>query len=359
MTTALIVSVWLLYGWLLAVATGNRLFMRRPRGMASPCFEVCVPARNEAARIGPLVESLRAQGVGVTVFDDESEDGTGDLAEAAGATVVRPAETLPPGWTGKCRACHALAEGATADWTVFLDADTVPEPTFVARVSAYLAQRGSAKVVTGFPRMIPGLGVEPAYLGWVPWSLLASNPFWLVSSTGKGHNFFLNGQFSAWRTDALQELRPFEAARGAVLEDVTIGRYLARRGVRVDVLDVSSVLSVRMYDTLPEAWEGMSKNAGEVGGGVVGSLAFAGLLLLAGWGWAFGGRFGPALYGALCLTKLLTDGVVRTPRWTAPWMPLTCTAAAFTVLRSRWLKRQGQVVWKGRRYGGRQRPSSN
>ncbi len=63
-------------------------------------MSVCVPAREEAATIaavvGPLV-ALRDAAVidQVLVLDDDSRDGTGAIAAALGAQVVRPAALLP------------------------------------------------------------------------------------------------------------------------------------------------------------------------------------------------------------------------------------------------------------------------
>ena len=52
---------------------------------------VVIPARNEAATIGMLLRDLRAAGYAdVLVVDDMSDDGTGDIARAAGAKVLRP-----------------------------------------------------------------------------------------------------------------------------------------------------------------------------------------------------------------------------------------------------------------------------
>uniref|UniRef100_UPI00245887C1 glycosyltransferase n=1 Tax=Nocardia farcinica TaxID=37329 RepID=UPI00245887C1 len=59
---------------------------------------VCVPARDEAARIGELVADLRGQ-VGVPrlrvfVLDDGSTDGTAEVARAAAPRVKRGAQAL-------------------------------------------------------------------------------------------------------------------------------------------------------------------------------------------------------------------------------------------------------------------------
>jgi Glycosyl transferase family 2 len=60
-------------------------------GRTTPGLAVIIPAKNEAERIASTVAAaLRIEGVSqVVVVDDGSTDNTGDLAEAAGASVVR------------------------------------------------------------------------------------------------------------------------------------------------------------------------------------------------------------------------------------------------------------------------------
>ena len=85
-----------------------------------PRISIVVPARDEAHNLPRLLASLAAltpAPAEVIVVDDHSTDGTGDLARAAGATVVVP-PPLPPGWLGKAWACHAGAQVATASPTV-------------------------------------------------------------------------------------------------------------------------------------------------------------------------------------------------------------------------------------------------
>ena len=102
---------------------------------------VVVPARDEAARIGPLLAAVvGAPGVAeVIVVDDESTDGTADVARSGGATVLT-GEPLPAGWGGKAWALQQGLDAASGDWVVFLDADTRPSPdlpgSLVARMVA-------------------------------------------------------------------------------------------------------------------------------------------------------------------------------------------------------------------------------
>ncbi|MDQ3641300.1 MAG: glucosyl-3-phosphoglycerate synthase [Actinomycetota bacterium] len=86
---------------------------------------VCVPARNEAPTVAgvvsPLVTALDGPGPlvdEVIVVDDGSTDGTGSIARALGARVLR--STRGP---GKGAAMAEAARVATGDVVVFVDAD--------------------------------------------------------------------------------------------------------------------------------------------------------------------------------------------------------------------------------------------
>ncbi|MCU1603233.1 MAG: family 2 glycosyl transferase, partial [Frankiales bacterium] len=81
---------------------------------------VLVPARDEAHRIAPLLRTL-PRDVEVLVLDDHSSDGTADLVRAQGFTVL-DGQPLPRGWLGKPWACQQLADAATGDVLVFVDA---------------------------------------------------------------------------------------------------------------------------------------------------------------------------------------------------------------------------------------------
>ena len=339
------VALGLVYGWTLLVALTNALFMRRPRGSAPCNFQVMVPARNEAERLPLLVPPLVAAGCLVTVYDDGSTDGTGDVAAALGARVIKGADQLPEGWRGKPHACHRLASEAAEEWVVFLDADTRPSPEFVERLSRFLADRPTeVHVVTGFPRMLPGAGWEPLYLFWVPWILLATNPFGLVARTGRGHNMFLNGQFTAWRRSAVLELQPFGQVKDQVLDDVMLGRFLARKGVRVEVANLSGVLSVKMYDTFHDAVQGMRKNTADVVPGRFGFIVFS--IVLAGLGGVW--ILNPWVFFAGVLVSLLVNSVVKMPWWLALAWPVSLACGAWTSISSGVSRRRGTVTWKGR-----------
>jgi glucosyl-3-phosphoglycerate synthase len=93
---------------------------------------VVLPARNEAATLGPLVAGLAERWVRHTrlvdellVVDSDSTDGTAAVARAAGADVVATADVLPGHGSrpGKGEALWKSLAATTGDLVVFLDAD--------------------------------------------------------------------------------------------------------------------------------------------------------------------------------------------------------------------------------------------
>jgi hypothetical protein len=103
-----------------------------------PRLIVVIPARNEAANIGPCVAALRASdhpNLTIRVLDDGSTDGTAALAAAAGAEVVQGGGApLPEGWKGKPWALQRATRDLDADWLVFVDADVRVHPAALSRI---------------------------------------------------------------------------------------------------------------------------------------------------------------------------------------------------------------------------------
>jgi len=344
------------YGLFAFVALTNLLLMRRPRAGKAQVDEIAVliPARNEANNLRELLPQLVGKAK-VYVFDDESDDGTAEVAAQLGAVAIRAREPLPSGWTGKNRACHELAQAASEDsdarWLLFLDADVRVTATFFEGLQSFIEGPGKrCGVITGFPRIVPGRGIEPLFIAWVGWILLASSPYGIVSRIHRGHCRFTNGQFHLWRSEVYTRLWPNQAVRSHILEDVMMGRLLADEGIAVEVVNASSILSVKMYDTWRETLDGMSKNSFEIAGSVVGSCGIAALLFTIGWLWLLA----PWTYGLLVMSGLTAAAIVRC-RWYAypailVVMPAALTIGAFTVLRSILWRKTGKVTWKGRTY---------
>lgn len=347
-TVHVVAVITILYAWLALTALGNLIFMPRPRsgGKGGAGILLLVPARDEEENLAELVPLLREQGARVAVFDDESTDRTAEVAREAGATVIRPSGPLPPGWTGKNRACHELAlwaETTDADLWLFLDADVRPKAGFLDGM-ADLARL--APVVTGIPHIRPGRGVEPLFMAWVGWIILASNPFWIVGLTGLSHNRFLNGQVTLWHRDVYTRLRPNEAVKGRIMEDVTMGRLLAREKVPVVTANLSGVLDVHMYDHWRQTLDGFSKNSYEMTNSAWGTILVTLLLLFGALAWIVSPIAAACFYSSGLFVALLA----RTSLWPLVFMPVGLIIGAFTCLRSLWWRKTGRTAWKGRTY---------
>src|SRR3954452_4225384 len=93
----------------------------------STTTSVCLPARNEAATVGAIVERIAAHALvdEVVVVDDHSDDGTGDAAAASRALGVRAADVLPAygSGPGKGQALWKGVASSTGELVAFCDAD--------------------------------------------------------------------------------------------------------------------------------------------------------------------------------------------------------------------------------------------
>ena len=105
-----------------------------------PLVSVIIPARNEAHNIARCVSSILSAtypNLELIVVDDNSTDGTGEIAGAAaqGDPRVRviTCPPLPEGWFGKQWACATGAKAARGSVLQFTDADTVHAADLVTR----------------------------------------------------------------------------------------------------------------------------------------------------------------------------------------------------------------------------------
>jgi len=287
-----------------------RAFRRAPpAGPGSRLVSVLVPARNEAAAIGRLMDTVLASrdvDLELVILDDESTDGTGEIvqrrADADPRVRLVHGRPLPAGWCGKQHACATLAEHARHDTWVFLDVDVSLTHDALARAVAFL-DASQAALVSGFPLQRTGSLLEWLLLPLIHFLLLGFLPLArsrVDPSPGMAAGC---GQLFITRRDDYRRSGGHAAIKASLHDGIKLPRAYRRAGLRTDVFDATDIASCRMYTRSADVWRGLAKNATEgigspativpftllLGGGQIMPFVLAGGGLLASWhGWPQG-----------------------------------------------------------------------
>lgn len=104
-----------------------------------------IPAYNEARAIAEVVQGTAPHVAQVLVVDDGSTDGTGDLARAAGAEVLRLASNGGKGTAIRAGLSRIFESDATH--VIFMDGDLQHRPVEIPRLLAEAAASGAAMVI--------------------------------------------------------------------------------------------------------------------------------------------------------------------------------------------------------------------
>jgi glycosyltransferase involved in cell wall biosynthesis len=331
-------------------------------------LSVLIPARNEEATIGRLLESLIPQQAyikEILVLDDHSNDQT--------AAIVRQYEhklplrlfsgkALPPGWTGKNYACQQLGEYAKGEWLLFLDADVTLEARGLQRLQHYLD--GRFQMVSAFPRQRVHTFMERMLIPFMLFLVICHLPIKQVQRSYDPKFAAAHGAFICIHQQSYHEAGRHAAIKSAIVDDMELMRLMKQANYPVALLRGEQFASMRMYEKNHEVWLGFRKNIFSGTGNNIFLTLFICLLYsvlyivpvaLAVFG-AVTGDMQTVLMAAIAyalgvLIKFHIDYQARIQKWLCFLHPLACSffiLLALDAIRIHW--RGEGYEWKGRRY---------
>jgi chlorobactene glucosyltransferase len=337
-----------------------------------------VPARNEAANIRRCVEALLAQtypNLEVIVLDDRSTDATHEILRELAADPhlqVLKGAALPPGWAGKPHALYQAAATARGEWLCFIDADTFLAPEALSACYAKALETG-ADLFTILTFQITGTFWERTVLPLVMTALSVGFSPRKVNDPRR-RDAIANGQFILVKRSVYESIGGHSRVKNQIVEDKAIAELVKWNGYRLVIADGMALAQTRMYTSLPQMWEGWTKNI------YLGLRDQSGLLLLGIFGgllsivaalllpvWPFLGVFWLLHGGAWMALAVILQAVLlwaflisararvaramHIPAWYAWTTPLGAGLFAAMMLTSAWNVLSGRgVTWRGRKY---------
>jgi chlorobactene glucosyltransferase len=345
-------------------------------------ISVCIPARNEERNIRACVEALSSQdypNLEVVVVDDRSTDATpGILRQLAARNdnlrIISGSE-FPKGWAGKPHALFQASAVAHGEWLCFVDADTFLSPTTLSSCYAK-ALATQADMFTIMTFQILGSFWEKTVMPLVMTALSVGFSPRKVNNPQR-KDAIANGQFILIRRAVYDAIGGHASVKDRIVEDKALAEHVKRNGCRLIVADGMQVVRTRMYTSLPEMWEGWTKNI------YLGLRDQPALLLLGVFGaflavvvalflpaWPLVGFFlflkgGGILAIGIAIESLTLWAVLihfrarvalgmRISAWYALTTPLGAAIFGAMMFTSAWnvITRKG-VTWKGRTYGAK------
>ncbi|WP_242098637.1 glycosyltransferase [Sphingomonas sp. CROZ-RG-20F-R02-07] len=325
-----------------------------------PDVVAVVPARDEAAVIGPAIASLAAQdypgAFRIVLVDDGSTDGTAAVAAAQGGTALTTiaGAPLPAGWTGKLWAVsQGIADAGTPRYLWLTDADIAHAPDTLRSLVARAESRKLA-LVSLMAKLRCETLAERALIPAFVFFFQMLYPFARVNGRGPGA---AAGGCMLVRRDALERAGGIAAIRGALIDDCAFGALMKRQGpIWLGLTDRSR--SIRPYDDVESiaamiarsAYTQLGHSRVKLAGTIVGlAIVYAVPPLLALF------ARGPAQALGLIAWALMAmafQPMLRfyraSPLW-GPALPGIATFYAGCTLRSAWAHERGRGgMWKGR-----------
>jgi chlorobactene glucosyltransferase len=245
----------------------NALESPPPAGADWPFVSIIVPARNEERNLPRLLPTLLAQRYPhfeVVVVDDQSTDATPSIlsewAERDPRLRVVHGKPLPQdaGWKGKPHAMHQGVQVAHGDLFLFIDADTRHSPLSLSSSISYalthdidlLTIAPHFEMVSAAEKLIMPVAYEGISILYSPANV--NDPDSPIA--------IANGQFILIKRSVYETSGGIERVKDCIAEDLEFGKVIKRDGYRLCLADGRHLMSVRMYTSFVEVWEGWGKN---------------------------------------------------------------------------------------------------
>lgn len=226
-----------------------------------------VAARDEEDHIEACVRSLLAQdyaALELVFVDDRSSDRSRQIlseleAELRPRLRVIHVDELPSGWGGQTHGLHRGVAASESDWICFTDADCRFESNQTLALALSDARSHGAELLSVIPRLEAPTLWERSYLPLCSFVLVTGLEIGKVNDPAHPAGY-ANGAFILIRREAYERLGGHEAVRQLVNDDVALARRAKRMGVALRVAGNKGLLQTRMYESLPGAWRGWSRN---------------------------------------------------------------------------------------------------
>ena len=330
-----------------------------------PSLAIVIPARDEAEHIGQCLRSLAAQRYPgpwrVVVIDDESADGTADIARAAadGLDVTIVSGTpRPHGWTGKI---WALRQGLDValhhppEYLLFTDADIVWD---AGSLRALVARALDRRLVLAslMVRLRCSSFAEKALIPAFVFFFQMLYPFAWVAKP-KARTAAAAGGAVLLDAAAFVRAGGLEAIRGALIDDCALGGLMKKQG------PISLCLTTRVHSS--RASESFAEVGAMISRSAYAQLHYSRLLLaltvvglvltyfvapafaLFGTGWAR--VVGAVVWIAMMVAMAPINRLYGLGVWRGLALPLVALAyLGFTLQSARAHARGRGGMWKGR-----------
>jgi glycosyltransferase involved in cell wall biosynthesis len=231
---------------------------------------VVIPAYNESMNIVDCVTAVLGSsnwsGLQVWVVDDRSTDDTLVLLQQLAADLgddrlqivsgsERPENEL---WMGKNWACAQVMDQVQTDYVLFLDAD-VRLARGGAEKALTFARRQQTDLLTCWPTIHCGCWGEWLVQPIIVAIIVVMFAFDRVNDP-RDETVMAIGPFMLFRRSAYEAIGGHRALAAEIVEDVQLARRIKTQGFKLWYGLGHDLATVQMYRSLPQLWEGWTKN---------------------------------------------------------------------------------------------------